>query len=367
MRFARYFSALLTLAALALLTGCGSQGNPLPPSLELPRPVSDLKAARKGDKVLLTWSAPRETTDKLRIKEAGKTRVCRPTAASVSTECSPVAELPPGPTPASGVASYTDTLPRELQEQQPTGFAVYTVEAVNARGRSAGLSNAVRVPLAPTLAPPTGLEARVTAEGVALSFSAPAAPPGLAPGERSHLLRIYRRTTGAAAETVAGELPLPDSPPGFLDTTIEWEKSYQYRITAVTQIAKAGEATVEVEGDDSTVEVVAHDSFPPAAPTGVEAVAVKAVTVTGTLEARTAFIDLTWNLNSEADLAGYNVYRREGEAQPQKINAELLKTPAFRDSSVAAGHTYFYSVSAVDLRANESGRSEETSETVPQP
>lgn len=361
MRFARYFSALPMTAALALgaLTGCGSLGNPLPPSLELPRPVGDLKAARKGEKVLLTWSAPRETTDKLRIKEAGPTRVCRATAGSASTGCSPVGELAAGPASVSGVASYTDTLPRELQEQQPTGFAVYTVEAVNARGRSAGLSNAVKVPLAPTLAPPTGLEARVTAEGVALSFSAPAAPPGLAPGERSHLLRIYRRTAGTAAETVAGELPLPASPPGFLDTTIEWEKSYQYRITTVTRIAPPGGTPVEVEGDDSTVEVLAHDSFPPAAPTGVEAVA--------TAIGDRSFIDLTWNLNSEADLAGYDVYRREGEAQPQKINGELLKTPAFRDLNVAAGHTYLYSVSAVDLRANESGRSEETSESVPLP
>lgn len=361
MRFARYSSALLTTAALALaaLTGCGSLGNPLPPSLELPRPVSDLKAVRKGEKVLLTWTAPRETTDKLRIKEAGPTRVCRVSAAPASTECSPVGELAAGPAPASGVVSYTDTLPRELQEQQPTGFAVYTVEAVNARGRSAGPSNAVRVPLVPTLPPPTGLAARVTAEGVALSFSAPATPPATAPGERTHSLRIYRRTAGAAGETVAGELPLPDSPPDFRDTTIEWEKNYQYRITTVTRLAPPGGTPIEVEGDDSTVEVVAHDSFPPAAPTEVQAVA--------TGGGGQSFIDLTWTLNSEVDLAGYNVYRRESEAQPQKLNGELLKTPAFRDPNVTAGHTYFYSVSAVDLRSNESGRSEETSETVAQP
>ena len=361
MRFARYFSALSTLAALALLTGCGVQGNPLPPSLELPKPVSDLKAARKGDKVLLTWTAPRETTDKLRIKETVTTRVCRATAAPASPECSQVGEVAAGQAPASGAsASYTDTLPRELQEQSPAGFAVYTMEVVNARGRGAGPSNAVRVPLAPTLPPPTGLEARVTAEGVALSFAAPAAPPAPAGGESPYSLRVYRRAAGASASTVAGELPLSASPPSFLDTTIEWEKSYQYRITTVTRIAPPGGTPVEVEGDDSsTVEVLAHDSFPPAAPKEVQAVASSG--------GGQSFIDLTWSLNSEADLAGYNVYRREGDAQPRKINGELLRTPAFRDANVAAGHTYLYSVSAVDLRSNESGRSEETSETVTQP
>lgn len=362
MRLARYFSALLTTAALALgvLTGCGVQGNPLPPSLELPKPVKDLRAARKGDKVLLTWTAPRETTDKLRIKEAGPTRVCRATVASTSVGCWQVGEVAASGTSASGVASYTDTLPRELQQPNSTGLAVYTVEAVNARGRSAGLSNAVRVPLALTLPPPADLEARVTAEGVALSFTPPLTPPAMARGGEVYALRVYRHAAGAPASTVAGELPLPSSQSAFLDKTIEWETTYQYRVTTVTRMTPPGGAAVEVEGDDSsTVEVLAHDSFPPAAPTGVEAVA--------TAGGGQSFIDLTWSLSNEADLAGYNVYRREGDAPAQRINGEPLKTPAFRDSSVAAGHTYLYSVSAVDLRANESARSEETSETVPQP
>jgi hypothetical protein len=48
-----------------------------------------------------------------------------------------------------------------------------------------------------------------------------------------------------------------------------------------------------------------------------------------------------------------------------KLNAEPLKTPAYRDGSVVSGKNYSYSVSAVDVRGNESGRSEEASELVP--
>jgi predicted small lipoprotein YifL len=358
MRFARYFSVLLTIAALTALTGCGSQGNPLPPSLELPKPVSDLKAVRKGDRVLLAWTAPRETTDKLHIKEAGKTRVCRSTALPAAMECTELAPLPAAPAP--GAANYIDTLPQELQERSSTQFAVYTVEAMNTRGRSADLSNAVKVTLAATLPPPADLQARITAGGIALSFTGPVTPPAMARGERTYLLRVYRRAAGAVADTVAGEVQYWPAPAGFLDKNFEWEKSYQYRITTVTRISPPGETPVEVEGDDSSpVEVLAHDSFPPAAPAAVEAVASSG--------GGQSFIDLTWSLNNEADLAGYNVYRREADAQPQKVNGDLVKTPAFRDANVTAGHTYLYTVSAVDLRANESGRSEETSETVPQP
>jgi fibronectin type 3 domain-containing protein len=68
---------------------------------------------------------------------------------------------------------------------------------------------------------------------------------------------------------------------------------------------------------------------------------------------------------TDADLAGYNVYRREGEAAPIKLNSDLIKAPSYRDGAVMPGKKYFYSVSAVDLRGNESARSDEASETVP--
>ena len=103
--------------------------------------------------------------------------------------------------------------------------------------------------------------------------------------------------------------------------------------------------------------MLAHDSFPPANPSGVEAVFSAA--------APNSFIDITWTANTEPDLAGYNVYRHSEKEPPKKINSELVKTPRLPDPGVQPGMKYFYSVTAVDLRGNESGKSEETSETVP--
>jgi fibronectin type 3 domain-containing protein len=76
-------------------------------------------------------------------------------------------------------------------------------------------------------------------------------------------------------------------------------------------------------------------------------------------------IDLTWTPNSDEDLAGYNVYRRAANGSLRKINTELVKTPAFHDSDVVPNAQYGYSVSAVDLRGNESAKSAEAAETVP--
>jgi fibronectin type 3 domain-containing protein len=76
-------------------------------------------------------------------------------------------------------------------------------------------------------------------------------------------------------------------------------------------------------------------------------------------------IDLVWSPDTEPDLAGYNIYRREEGGQPEKINKDLVKAPSYRDTTALPGHTYFYSVSAIDVRGNESARSEEAHESMP--
>ncbi|HEX3102951.1 MAG TPA: fibronectin type III domain-containing protein, partial [Terriglobales bacterium] len=159
-------------------------------------------------------------------------------------------------------------------------------------------------------------------------------------------------------DAIAGQIPVSaDAQPSFLDSGFEWEKTYDYRVTVVTVVNRPG-GPEQVEGDDSSpIRVVAHDVFPPATPTGLQAV------FSG--PGQKPFIDLIWAENSENDLAGYNIYRRDAGGEPLKVNTDLVKTPAFRDSNVVPGHEYFYSVSAVDAHGNESPRSEEATESVP--
>ena len=82
-------------------------------------------------------------------------------------------------------------------------------------------------------------------------------------------------------------------------------------------------------------------------------------------EGQKPFIDLLWAPVIDADLAGYNLYRKEAGSSAVKVNSDLIKAPAYRDISVISGKTYSYAVSAVDVRGNESARSDEAGETVP--
>jgi hypothetical protein len=363
----------------ALLISCGTPGVPMPPALEMAKPVTDLRGSRKGAKVYLMWTVPDKTTDHQTVRHPGSTRICRSLGREIGDCKNPVAEIPASQFPLAEVkkrntvapkvqASYGDMLPPELQAQDPTSDITYAVSALNESGRSAGLSNLIQVPSAPTLPPPEHLTAEVKSEGVLL-FWACSAEVHVTPPLR-YKLRIYRRENDR--QDAGGEKPKTDvrvadvnfaecsetQPPQFLDQAFEWEKHYDYRATVVTVIATPGKPEVEVEGDDTpAVQVFAHDIFPPSVPTGLQAV------FSGVGQA--PFIDLVWSPDTEADLAGYNLFRHQEGEQPVKLNSDLVKSPAYRDTNVQSGKKYFYSVSAVDERGNESARSEEASEQVP--
>ncbi len=105
--------------------------------------------------------------------------------------------------------------------------------------------------------------------------------------------------------------------------------------------------TGQTFSDPSCVDVT-----PPAAPTGLVATADNAV------------VNLDWGNNSEADLAGYNVYRGTSAGGPySKINGAVVAVSDYSDTTVTNGTTYYYAVRAADTSSNESGNSNEVSAT----
>jgi len=343
------------------LTGCASIGPPVPPSLELPKPPNDLRAVRKGDHVYLFWSVSTQTIDRQNVRHPGRTDICR-SLEDVISECgSPVGSISPDAFPLLHKqhdnlklqADYSDKLPSDLEQHNPNRSVTYAVQALNSSGRSAGLSNQVRVPIAPTLPPPEDFRVEVTPEGIVLTWSCVEQTKALP--DITYRYRIYRRSVEKKTDLRLGDVDCP--PPRFEDHTFEWQKAYGYRIAVLTLLG--GEKPVVVEGDDSPVQkVFANDIYPPEVPSGLQAV------FSGPGQA--PFVDLLWAPDTDADLVGYNVYRREEGSQSEKINVPLVKTSAYRDENVKLGKTYWYSVSAVDLRGNESARSAEASEQVPQ-
>ena len=208
-------------ALLALAAGCASPGAPQPPSLRLPQTVNNLSAVRQGNRVVLTWSPPTVTTDHQPIRWPTTTRVCRVANQFPINQCGdPVALIPASElassTPAARrpVVAYEDVLPAALiapANAASLNQATYAIEVVNQRGRSAGLSNQVRIPLVPTVPPPTGFRATLDAQGPLLQWDNAST---FAPTSNlSCVLRIYRRGRRHAAASVQVRRPQPHPGP----------------------------------------------------------------------------------------------------------------------------------------------------------
>jgi len=339
----------------AALSGCGTPGAPQPPSLNLPEPVTNLTAVRTGSQVALSWTMSRRNTDKLLVKGNVDVSVCRKQEAG---KCEPAGHLTEAP---GKPATFTETLPAALAAGHPR-LLHYFVELKNARGRSAGLSNDAAVLAGEAPGAVAGFTAEVRKGGVVLHWTS----------DDEHVAVRLQRTLlnppaaksgplGAAPEPVELNLLVEDgSQSGVaLDKSIHFGESYLYRAQRVARMETDGQ-TLELDGAlTDPVRVEAKDVFPPAVPRGLAAVA-------SVGEEGAAAIDLSWQPNTEPDLAAYLVYRREGDGPWQRISPEQpVVGPGFHDTQVQMGRTYRYAVSAIDQSGHESGRSAETEETVP--
>jgi hypothetical protein len=363
----RRAAAAVVLLPLALLGGCGTIGAPSPPSLALPVPVIDLAASRTANTVHLAWTMPRRTTDKLLIKNVLTVHICR------KLESGPCVVVGDPQFAGNKPASFDDTLPPELSTGPPK-LLTYTIEVRNRAGHAAGASNAAFSTAGSVPLPLTGLTAEVRTDGIVLQWH-PASIEGQKLAIRIHRTLIPKPAgpsgkptksslaNGApppADETLVVQNEAGSDPGKALDPSAAFDQTYVYHAERLTSLSLNAH-TVEVQGASSDkVTVVTRDVFPPRPPQGLAVVTVPAEHA----------IDLSWNPDTEPDLAGYFVFRRDIPAGgvPEKISPQApIATPSFRDAGAEPGHTYAYSVSAIDEDGNESARSAEEQETLPKP
>jgi hypothetical protein len=374
-------------AGVLVVGGCASPGPPLPPSLKLPEVVGDLAATRVGDEVKLRWTTPARTTDKLQIKGAITAEICRETVVVSATApptagfgklCSPVVRslvVSPGDSEAS------DTLPAALASAAARSIA-YRVQLRNAAGRTAGPSAAVYVASGP--APPMvdGLHATAAKVGAVLEWRAEAgALVGFTDGvelERSVVgTQVSESRPGALNSAAGRKAPAParfrvgGDPGGAVDRTAVTGETYRYTAERVRTVVLDGRSLEVRSVPSAAAEIRMADVFPPNAPTGlVAAPGFSGESAGAAGQVQRPAIDLSWEPGVEVRIAGYRVYRREMGDAPgswQRLNAELVTMPAYRDMTVEAGLRYGYRVTAVDGAGNESGPGNEVVEVVPTP
>ena len=348
----------ITTLGLMLCVGCASPGPPLPPSLRLPAKAVKLEAVRVDAEVRLSFTVPLDTTDGERNRGGMTAAVCRAVAAQGCVEIGKVAVV-------AGEVKYADALPVGLRTGPPL-LLRYGVQVMNARGRTAGNGDLVYA---------AGGEAPTAVRGLTVVARRGAVLVRWQPAGAAAEMEVTRRATNAAvtperkpAKGRLGFSGLGDAAEkdgvvrlsgggaadagGMVDAGVRDREGYVYTAQRVQRVNLAGHA-LELRGAESGPVAIAYrDVFPPAAPTGLVAVAGGG---------KTPSIDLVWDASADEGVTGYVVYRLEGQ-EFRRLAATAVA--AYRDLTVTPGVAYRYRVTAVDARGNESAAGAEIQEMV---
>jgi len=354
-----------------LAIGCAAPGDPTARHPVVPAPVTDLSAHQFGNAFSLIFTLPGRSTDHEALAEHPAIEIYR-------------AELPPGGIPVKQTAwRLAYTIPPELVDQYlkgqrfefrdpltaedfarvPGSSAAYKVRARAVRARASSDSNIVTARIYPAPDAPRDVRVEVTESALIVHWTAAPASPGTS----ALTYRVYRGVaepgeTNIPQNISQAKLKSPvdlegsSSETEFRDVHFEFGTPYVFTVRSVAQY---GAESVE-SADSAPTLITPRDTFPPATPTGLE------IAVLPASQQVPAYVELSWAISTEEDLAGYFLYRSDREDTPgDRINPEMLPGPAFRDISVQPGKRYYYRVSALDRAGNESPMSSAVVADVP--
>lgn len=338
---------------LLFLSGCGVQSPPRPPRVEQPKRVTDLAVAQTGHSLQLSFTAPALATDGDRLTKPLEFGIFRTIAApgqkpsAPSPDSSPwvsIAAKTPDQNAAAEKITYAARLTNEEYDRWQGSTLSFTVRALTRGFRNrpimSEISNAAQTSLVAVSGPVENLRVDTTEKALRLQWSpVPQTAHGRIPAKFAGYNVSMSRTGKPGSFERIGE----SRSEAYSYEHFEFGQSYFFKVRAVYT-----QDNWKAETEDSSVSlVVPRDTFPPLPPTGLTAV----YATTG--------VELVWNANTEPDLGGYNVYRREDSGAASKLNKALVPTPVFTDATAQPGHEYSYWVDAVDLAGNGSSPSAE--------
>ena len=407
---------IVFLLAAVGAVACGKSGPPLPPLVRLPSPPAEFSAVRHGDAVDVNFLVPSANTDGSRPANLRRVDVYAYTGPSnltdeevarlatkvgsvdVKAPRDPNATVDPdeplsdvAPPEGSGLdqgapASLSEALspaaikviekprPRDARDvvpgvvplagaplEPPTRF--YAGVGITTRGRRGPFSRRAGVPLVepppPVQAPNLTYDeskialtwpgATTSAENPASASYLPSRPFGPpAPTVAYNVYEIKREEEGEKSSPSSTRLNKdPIETDRFEDTRIEWDVERCYDVRVVRTV---GAMTVESAASPTVCRTL-KDTFPPKPPAGLQHIA------------SAGAVNLTWDQNTEKDLAGYVVLRGTdlaGRLEP--LTPAPIPNSSYTDS-VPSGAHFVYAIQAVDRAGNASQESQRIEET----
>ncbi len=344
MKGASIAGVVVLMVWLSFTGGCGYKKPPLPPNSVVPQAINDLRHAIDTKGVELTWSYPVDTIKGTNIEAIDSFALFRavvPLADYCGTCPVPFGE----PLDLPGGQNTVETRRKGKYQESllRTGHRYfYKIRSRTSWWASSKDSNIVSFTWHIPAKAPEGLV--LTSEGKHLVLSWKPVTLLLDGTTASAPLKYQvLRSIGGKGFKNLGK---PRSKVSYVDKDVEKGNKYFYKVQSVMDV----EGELAKGGVSKVVNAVPKDVTPPMVVMGVTAVR----TSSG--------IKVIWDPGSDADLAGYRVYRRTGKEKDWQLLGDVgLSYTIFVDDDVPEGAKVFYSVSAVDEAepANESLKSDE--------
>lgn len=279
-----------------------------------PPPVKDLKGERKeGKSVFLEWKVARS-------RDLVGYRIYRSEVAGYEA----VSDLLP--------SNQTDFLDTTIPKW---GDAIYYIASVDAAGNE-GISDVVSVPIPDNVAPPIPTNLKAVAESGKITLTWDSQNPD----EDLMGFKIFRTIGGDEAKDFKPITPKSLTTNTFSDVLPDAAKNnFYYYVVALDTLYNTSTRSVGATA-------AMPDIYPPTPPF------IKLVTKTE------QSIQLAWLPSLDADVIGYELFRKEGadSSDFQKIHADILAAAIlnFEDINIEKGKTYQYRIRALDEDKNAS-------------
>jgi fibronectin type 3 domain-containing protein len=308
----------------------------------------------RGTDILVTWTRPSRNQDNSLQTNLQEFRLFRAVSPPIvaGAAAQPVfvllatvrADRPENAVVQGTVYAYRD-------ESVTAGLTYrYQVQAVNRGGEASPLSEEAIADLTSAPATPVNLRATGRDGVVELEWQAPPAA-GQEPTPPARGYNVYRALQpGAYGTQPINARPLSET--AFRDAGVSNDVTYYYVVRSVGTDRPPWRESV----DSVEVSVVSQDFVAPAPPRGLIAIPDQGA------------VALTWDANTEPDILGYFVYRRElPQVVPVRLTAAPVPGTTFTDRTPRSGASYVYTVTAVDRSShrNESAPSAEVQVTLP--
>lgn len=329
------FPTRLCLAALPLLlaaTGCGRQGDPLPPPSRVPAAVQDLSVEQRGEEVRLEFQYPTVTEGGLPLQGIRRVEVW---------EALQPWEPPPPPTAEEEAVPGTE--PGDVAtEEMPVDEAPTEEEAAGETPPEGAPDEATadfgvsQPSAAPGLPRMTSYELEATAKQIA-TFEGESLQQAIVGGRV--ILSLTRQQLGSLTSRELEEAAEDD------DESAETEGTEETAAAAERQLLEAHFLAVKTTSPEGKTSPLSSPALlfpapPPPPPTGL---------ATTTQEEG---VELTWRLPPDVELEGSVVYRRD--QREQRFGAPLATLPAgverLVDGDIEYDRTYVYAVASIARR-----------------